>query len=199
MVRANSGQDRRNLAASGSMTRKTVLFLLAGLALSACKSLGSYLPEAPARANLSAELVRLDQPGPPPGPEGACWASDVTPLVIETVTEQVMVSPERRGPDGQVLQPASFRTDTHQQIVQEREEIWFRAPCAEAWTVDFIATLQRALKARGYYAQPVSGEMDSTTREAVHRFQTERGLDSPQLSLAAARELGIIAADRGSL
>ncbi|WP_435259385.1 peptidoglycan-binding domain-containing protein [Thioclava sp. FR2] len=181
------------------MTRSTTLLLLAGLLLSACKTPGQYVPEAPTRADLSAELIRLDKPGPPSSPEGACWASDITPMVVETVTEQIVTSPEKLGPDGAVIAPASYRTETHQRIVQEREEIWFRAPCAQEWTVDFVATLQRALKARGYYLLPVSGELDAPTREAVHRFQIDRGLDSPQLSLAAAQELGIIAVDRSSL
>ena len=181
------------------MTRSATLLVLAGLILGACKAPGSYVPEAPTRANLSAELVRLDKPGPPQGPEGACWASDITPMVVETVTEQVVVSAEKIGPDGTVISPASYRTETHQKIVQEREEIWFRSPCPEEWTVDFVATLQRALKARGYYLLPVSGALDQPTQEAVHRFQIDRGLDSPQLSLAAAQELGIVAVDRGSL
>ena len=174
--------------------------MVAGLMLAACKPLGTTVPEAPSRANLSMELIRLDDgAGPPKGPEGACWARDVTPMVIETVSEQVMVTPERRDPDGRILDPAAFRSDTHQRIVQEREEVWFRAPCPQDYTVDFVATLQRALKARGFFLQPVTGVMDAATTDAVHRFQIERGLDSPQLALAAARELGIIATDWTSL
>lgn len=173
--------------------------VVAGLMLAACKPLGAPVPKAPGRADLSMELIRLDAPGPPKGPEGACWARDVTPMVIETVSEQVMVMPERRDAAGKVIEPASFRTDTHQRIVQEREEVWFRAPCPQDFTVEFVATLQRALKARGFFLHPVTGMMDATTTESVRRFQVERGLDSPQLALAAARELGIVAADWGSL
>jgi peptidoglycan hydrolase-like protein with peptidoglycan-binding domain len=40
---------------------------------------------------------------------------------------------------------------------------------------------------------PITGEMNPETAEAVRRFQAERGLDSPVLSLAAARELGLAA------
>lgn len=177
------------------MTRRPMAMFLAGIALAACKPLGSHLPEAPARADLSAELIRLSVPGPPRGPEGACWASDVTPMMIESVSEQVLERPERRGPDGALIQAAVYRTETHQRIVQEREEIWFRAPCAAEWTVDFVASLQRALKARGYYLLPVTGVMDRATADAVQRFQWERGLDSPRLSLAAARELGLVPAE----
>ncbi len=173
------------------------VFALAALGLAACQQRG--VPEAPGRANLSAELVRLSRPGPPPGPGGACWASDVTPLVIETVSEQVMITAEKRDTTGRVVQPASFRTSTHQRIVQEREEIWFRSPCPAEMTVDFIASLQRALKARGLYLQPLTGILDGATNAAIQRYQADRGLDSPRLSLAAARELGLIATRREDL
>lgn len=59
----------------------------------------------------------------------------------------------------------------------------------------FLASLQRALKARGLYLGEVTGEWNAATAEGVRRFQAERGLDSPRLSLAAARELGLIAVD----
>jgi uncharacterized protein (DUF2126 family) len=54
--------------------------------------------------------------------------------------------------------------------------------------------LQRALKARGLFPGAVTGVEDAATREATRRFQAARGLDSGTLSLAAARELGIVAA-----
>jgi peptidoglycan hydrolase-like protein with peptidoglycan-binding domain len=37
----------------------------------------------------------------------------------------------------------------------------------------------------------VTGEMDPATAEAVRRYQADHGLDSPMLSLAATRQLGI--------
>ena len=147
--------------------------------------------QAPAQAMLSREVVRLKGDGPPPSPRGECWASSVTPAVIETVTERVVVTEEVRDAAGVVVTPATYRTRTHQRMVQDREEVWFRAPCPAEQTVQFVASLQRALKARGLYLWPVTGEMDAETAEAVRRFQAERGLDSPVLSLAAARELGL--------
>lgn len=147
---------------------------------------------APSQAALGKEVVRLKgDAGPPPSADGECWASSVMPAVIETVTEQVVVSEEVRDETGAVTRPASYRTHTQQRMVQDREEIWFRAPCPEEQTVQFVATLQRALKARGLYLLPVTGEMDAETSEAVRRFQAERGLDSPILSLGAARALGL--------
>lgn len=154
---------------------------------------------APSRADLGIELVRRKDAGPPIGPEGACWASDTTPAVIETVTEQIVVSEEQRDDAGRVVAPATFQTKTHQRMVQDHEEVWFRAPCAADMTVSFVATLQRALKARGLYLAAVTGALDAATDDAVRRFQAERGLDSPTLSLAAAKELGLIATDLADL
>ncbi len=164
------------------------------LAASACQT-GRIV--APANADLSAELIPLEGTRPPDGPPGACWDSDVLPTIIETVTEQVLVQAEVRGADGSIATPAIYRTESSQEIVQERGQVWFRAPCLADLDVDFVATLQRALKARGIYLLPLTGEFDAPTREAVRRYQATRGFDSARLTLTAARELGIVAADLG--
>ncbi len=129
----------------------------------------------------------------PSGPESACWGKQITPAMIETVTEQVVDRPAKLAPDGAVLRPASYRTVTRQAIVRERAELWFRTPCPAEMSPDFIATAQRALAARGLFHGVVTGEMDAPTGRAVRRFQAERGLDSSVLSLVAARDLGLIA------
>ncbi len=172
------------------MPTRAIVTGLMMLALCACQT---TVPPAPrTTSDLSREVVRLNRPGPPERPEGACWESDVTPAVIETVTEQVVVTPETRAEDGRVLTPATYRTNTRTRIVQDRQEVWFRAPCPADYTLDFVASLQRALKARGYYLLPLTGQMDAGTRDAVRRYQAERGLDTARLSLAAARELGLL-------
>ncbi|MDP4032776.1 MAG: peptidoglycan-binding domain-containing protein [Pseudorhodobacter sp.] len=187
----------KTAGSTGTMTSPSLFCgaLCSALVLAACQA--TYAPEAPGRADLSAELLRRAESGPPPGPEGSCWASDETPAVIETVTEQVLVKAASFATDGSVLTPASFRTVTQQKIIKDREAVWFRTPCPAAMSVDFIATLQRALKARGLYRQPLTGVLDGPTRAAIRQFQAPLGLDSPLLSLAAARDLGIIAADLG--
>lgn len=154
---------------------------------------------APAVGNLGIELVRLKEGQHPPPSAGKCWAKDTTPAIIETTTEQVVVTDEQRDAAGKVTAPATYQTKTHQRLLQDHEEVWFRAPCPQDMTVNFVATLQRALKARGLYVAPVTGMMDAATAEAVRRFQAERGLDSPELSLSAAKELGIIATDFANL
>ena len=120
----------------------------------------------------------------------------MTPAVIETVTEQVVLQPAEVRDDGTVLEPAVYKTETRQAIVQERRVTWFETPCASAQTPDFVASVQRALKVRGLYRGPVTGTMDARTRAAVRAYQKPEGLDSGILSLAAARRLGLVAVER---
>lgn len=167
-------------------------WLLLAAMLSAC--VGPAV-DRPARADLSIEAVQTRDGKAPPGGDGICWDKDTTPAVIETVTEQVVVTPEQRDAAGQLVTPAAFRSETAQRMVQDRQDVWFRAPCPDQMDVAFTASLQRALKARGLFGGAVSGSFDADTAEAVRRFQAERGLDSPRLSLAAAKELGLIAVD----
>ncbi|MBL4915999.1 peptidoglycan-binding domain-containing protein [Szabonella alba] len=174
------------------MTRFLAIPLI--LALAACQSAAPLRDGAP---DLAAELVPRRDATPPEGPAGACWASDTVPAVIETVTEQILDEPERRAADGRVTQPAVFRSEQRQRILSDRREVWFRAPCPSEQTPDFIASLQRALKARGVYLDPVTGVADAATARAVRRHQAPLGLDSPVLALATARALGISAADLG--
>jgi FAD/FMN-containing dehydrogenase len=171
---------------------RPLILAAATLGLAGCVGTGPARPVA--QADLSAGLVPAVGDTPPALPEGACWARDVTPAVIETEIRQDMVSPARTAADGTAV-PASFRSVTQQKIVQDRRDVWFQTPCPDEMTPAFVASLQRALKARGLYRGPVTGEMHAATSRAVRQFQAERGLDSPVLSLAAARDLGIAPAD----
>jgi len=172
------------------MNERAFPAVLLALALAGCADPSA---QPPGRADFSADLIVRKEPGPPPGPKDACWQADIRPAVIETVTEQVLLQPERAG------QPAVYGTSTSQRIVSDRATVWFRAPCPAEMTPEFTATLQRALKARGFYLLPLTGVMDGPTRDAIRRYQHSRGLDSDHLSLAAARELGIVAVDPSRL
>ncbi|MFT7060621.1 MAG: hypothetical protein ACJASV_003145 [Pseudorhodobacter sp.] len=167
------------------------LFLTLTLVLVGCQT----LPGPRTALDLRSEVVAKTSATPPPGPETSCWASDVTPAIIETRTEQALVEPETRAEDGTVISSAVFRTTTQQIIIRDRTEVWFRAPCPDAVTLEFVATLQRALKARGLYTAPLTGQLDAPTRRAIRQYQEPLGLDSEQLSLAAARNLGIVAGE----
>ena len=132
--------------------------------------------------------VRRAEPAPAamqtPITEGAgCWATDRIPAQTETVFDTAANG--TRSPREVVLRPAEDRR--------------FAVPCAEEMTAELIASLQRALAARGHYAGPISGTLDAATTEGVRRFQAPLGLDSGVLTLDAARHLGLVAVGRASL
>lgn len=170
---------------TGEQMIRPILIGLSALCLSACvpatgqpdvdkgpKDIDAY--------SLASEIVTRTQPGPPSTIPGECWTQTTLPAVIETTTEHVETA------------PGVFDSVSNQQIVRNRRKIWFRSPCPAQMTPDFIASLQRALKARGLYNLPLTGEMDAPTLAAVHRYQAALGLDTDKLSLGAARELGLV-------
>lgn len=162
------------------------LRLIAAMFLTGCA--GAIAPQNPSQ---KIPVMQLPAGKSPPETKGICWASDTTPAVIETVTEHLLIQTEQRDDAGNVTRPAEFETKTAQRLIQDREMVWFEAPCAADMDVSFIASLQRALKARGRYLNAVTGIYDQDTREAVRKLQAEGGLDSPVLALATALDLGL--------
>lgn len=154
------------------------------LLLGACQS----TPEDPAPE--APEIIEED---------GRCFGTDTAPARFETVTYQVLVSPEARDEAGNITSPARYQTRTEQRIAQERHEIRFETPCADAFTPDFIASVQRALAARGYYRGAGNGRLDRATGRAIRAFQRRFGPDSTTLSLLAAQRLGLVALSKEQL
>lgn len=121
-----------------------------------------------------------------------CQVTDTTPAIVETETVQVVEIPAIVAEDGTTRMPAVYTTETRPKIVKDRQEITFDAVCEADLTPQFIATLQRALRARGYLATETTGVLDPETRRAVRAYQTEFGLNSDILSIRAAREMGLV-------
>ncbi|WP_146587598.1 peptidoglycan-binding domain-containing protein [Puniceibacterium confluentis] len=149
----------------------------------ACAPQGGPGASGPEQAALAAER-RSD---------GSCQAREIVPAIYEQVPGQVQVVQAERAADGTVIRPPIYRNATVPKIVRPRGEIRFEVPCPETMTPEFIATLQRALLARGYYTAAITGRMDSATVAAVRRYQSGRGLDSGHLALDTARDLGLVA------
>ena len=166
------------------MIRPLPFLLLASALIAACDS------AAPEGVPVEVEAPASAPPGASPG---TCWGKEITPAVVETVTEQVLLQPAEIDADDTVVRPAIYKTETRQKIVQERAETWFETPCASVLTPEFVATLQRALSARGLYRGAITGQMDMRTRAAIRRYQVPQGLNSGILSVSAARKLGLIA------
>ena len=173
-----------------------LLFALAALGLAGCADrpdpvLTGDGPQPTVAPSLAGEIVHRSQSGPPSTVPGECWTHETLPAMIETVTEHVQTAPARLNADGSTASPATFRTVTRQSIVRPRDTVWFRSVCPAVLSPDLVATLQRALAVRGLLNGAPTGVMDAATRTALHRYQAVRGLDSRELSLGAARQLGL--------
>lgn len=129
-------------------------------------------------------------------PNGPCYVTDTTPALIETAIVQTEETPAVLNQDGSIKTPAVFQTRSNPRIIQERQEVAFETPCDGETNPEFIATLQRALKARGHLKGAVTGELDTRTRTAIRSYQADHGLNSDILSISSARELGLVAYQR---
>ncbi len=176
------------------ISRPRALSLIFGVTLAACTSAAG--PPAPGHETI---LTTPPGEGPPDARPGACYGKDVTPAVVQVITEQELVEPAQFAEDGAIIKPASYTTTTHQAIVEPRKEFFFEVPCADKFTNEFITSLQRALKARGVYRGRLSGIMDERTRRAIRKFQIPNGLNSDILTTTTALELGLLAYGRDRL
>jgi len=168
----------------------------AGLMLAGALAACTPAAEPTARLDLGGEVIITDFTlGPPDARPGACYGKDVTPAVIEQVTERVLVAEPEISTEGNILKPAEYQERTTQELVTGRDPIFFETPCPPRWTPDFIASIQRALKTRAIYTGPVSGDLDPATRAAIRNFQIARGLNSAILSTESARALGLVEVD----
>ncbi|MEM8654870.1 MAG: peptidoglycan-binding domain-containing protein [Pseudomonadota bacterium] len=165
--------------------------LAAALALSACTENGTVT----SAANVDPISLATAPPGAAPG---TCWGKTVAPAIVETVTRKVQLQPAQISSDGRVQAPPIYKSETSQVVVQPRRESWYEILCEADVTPDFIASVQRALEARGFYRGPITGTLDPRTRAAIGRYQYAEGLESKALSIAAARKLGLIAVPRAS-
>lgn len=150
---------------------------------------------APDQVSRAAEAPSGPPPMAEPARDGKCYAHETTPAVYEHVMGEVQVVQAEIAPDGTVLRPPIYRKAPVPRIVRPRSELRFEAPCPAKVTPDFIASVQRALAARGYFAGNVTGVLDAPTTAAIRRYQSERGLNSAQLSLETARALGLVAVE----
>lgn len=172
-------------------TSRALSALAAATLLAACQT-----PAALPSLSPEPDLVQTHEAPPPGAAPGSCWGKDVTPAVVETVTDRILLQPAQVLDDGTVVNDPIYKLETRQAIVKERRELWFETPCERQLTPDFIASLQRALAARDLYSGPITGEMDARTRRAIRAYQAPQGLDSGIVSLAAARKLGLVAVER---
>ena len=144
-------------------------------------------------------LLTAELPNPADTNPGTCWDKTETPAVIKTIDEDVLIQPAQISSTGTIQSPPIYRSQSRPVIVQERQEQWFQILCPTDLTPDFVSSVQRALELRGHYGGSITGQMDSSTRAAIKRYQFERDIDTAdpeKLTVAAARQLGLWTAER---
>jgi len=151
------------------MIRTKAIFAVVALSLMGC-TVGTGFSQAQER--------------PDGAKAGTCWAKQIKPAIIQTQTTQSVIP----GQGGETI----YQTETSQSIIEEREEVWFQVPCQNVMTRDFISSVQRGLKARGFYTGAITGRMDDRTAKSIRLMQVPLGIDSQVLSILGAQSLGLV-------
>lgn len=112
---------------------------------------------------------------------------------VEFIEVTEVIDPPITSSDGVEVVSGTYRTFTKPVEVDGANGQWFAKVCEEALTEEFVTALQRALLVRGVFPGTIDGTLGPSTLEGIRLFQQSRGLDSDVLSLAAARQLGLIA------
>ena len=125
-----------------------------------------------------------------------CRAKIAQPAIYETVTEKKLIAPPKLSPSGRQIAPATYQNQTIYRVIRERAIRWFDTPCKDEINADLIASLQRALAARGYFNGKLTAIMDHDTKVALRRYQSENGLDSAILARQTTNTLGLLPVPR---
>lgn len=157
------------------------------LILAAC---GLPQPQAPSPALSSPPELPADRPAD--APAGTCWDSTVTPAVIQTTTERILIEPADISPEGTIRAPAQYRNQDRQIIAKPRETVWYEVVCKAIMTPEFLSSLQRALRVRGHHQGAITGQLDIPTQDAIARYQTQQDLPGYELTVEGAQRLGLI-------
>ncbi|SEP98702.1 Putative peptidoglycan binding domain-containing protein [Loktanella sp. DSM 29012] len=158
------------------------------LVLSACAPVPPT--DAPATVLIASGGIETDT-------AGRCFARTAPRTRVDIVDRVEQVAPARRDAAGTIIDPPVFRTVSEPTARTVGEGTRFEAVCPPVLTNEaFVQSLQRALLIRRAYDGPISGVYDPATRAAVQQLQRNGDLDSPVLSVATARDLGIFAQAR---
>ena len=88
--------------------------------------------------------------------------------------------------------PAAYDTVVKREKVSDSRLEWKSVLCDTNTTPDVIASLQRALKMRGYNPGRVDGVLGRETLDAVASYQRSKGMASGQLTMETLRSLNIL-------
>lgn len=111
------------------------------------------------------------------------------PAVTKVVPRKKMVEPAR---ENKVEVPATYKTVMKKVLVKKGGyQGWKEVLCEQNATDNKIGEIQKALKREGYDPGPIDNQMGGKTKEALIKFQQDKGLPVGNLNTETLKALGV--------
>lgn len=112
------------------------------------------------------------------------------PSELKIVEKRVLVTPAQTK---EINKPATYRTELRRVITKKGGySSWREILCSQDVNTDVIRKVQEALLKAGYQPGPVDNVLGSATKEALQKYQMDRGLPvSTALNLETLKALGV--------
>lgn len=111
------------------------------------------------------------------------------PAQYKVVTKKVVDQPAR---DEKIEIPATYKDVTRKELVSKGGySEWREILCADKLTTAKIIEIQKALKANGYDPGAIDNVFGGKTKEALIKYQQDKGLPVGNLNLETLKSLGV--------
>ena len=111
------------------------------------------------------------------------------PAEYQTVRVRKLVEPAK---ERTIQIPAAYDSVVKREKVSDSRLEWKSVLCDTNTSPDVIASLQRALKMRGYNPGRIDGVLGRETLDAVASYQRSKGMASGQLTMETLRALNVL-------
>lgn len=114
---------------------------------------------------------------------------ETIPAEIKVVERKVVVEPAKTN---KVEIPATYKTVMKKVLVKKGGyQDWREVLCADKLNEQRILAIQKALKAEGYDPGPFDNVFGTKTKEALIKFQQDKGLPVGNLNMETLKALGV--------
>ncbi len=110
------------------------------------------------------------------------------PAVYKNITVTKLVQPAQVK---RITIPEAYSTVTKRQMVSPSKVVWKKVVCQSNMGTSTIASVQKALKAKGLYHGPIDGIYGTLTKQAVRAYQKQNGLAVGGLTHEVMKSLGV--------
>ena len=119
----------------------------------------------------------------------ATYREEVVPAVTKVVEKKIVVEAAK---PNKVEVPATYKTVMNKVLVKKGGfQEWREVLCADKLNEQRILAIQKALKAEGYDPGPFDNIFGTKTKEALIKFQQDKGLPVGNLNMETLKSLGI--------